>query len=657
MSSTGRKHAYNAWTAAALWLPFLLGAVMFDGPRAEAQTSGLAAPMSGDCAVNAAGAVVCAKTNGAAFAPSATIDATNAANLLSGSIPLGRLGNVPNLVNPVPVPVGGGEYTFTDGAGTTVADSSGNGNTMTLCSGANAPTWYQYGLAFLDTGQPGPGYDCVMTPFTSYGTVYFATITPTQVLTTGTSASYGLPASNGAIFMGFTAYAGSGMNLQTQININSFQPSTFSGAGSTNTTDGYAGAHVYSFSAGTGGGSLDRWMVDGTEPGYATQVASASSIAISGGGVYELGTALNNTNYYWRGVVTYMIFYPGQHTAAQQVAVTRYIQAKLAGRAAMPVFASGTNTARTPQLVAAGDSLTSSQQGNAQWTTAVSTASPYTVINNGIAGFTAFDMCKMVDQQWGKLIAPGQTVVHFWAGTNDIANANRSPADVWASLVTCGLQARRYGARTVVATMIDRGGTGNGLINSKNALNTLIRSRWKSSGAFDAMNDLAELPALGADGSSQNTSTAATGCFSVDKVHLVGPGAGTCATVYVNGSASALSGYGLVAQLVSNSVDTLNGSSQANPDVTTANSFAESYTNNVVVQTPTAAATHSLVDCEGQASPRTVVNGSSTYPIVASGVNGQSITGNSTIAAQATGVFVPMLTSASTAGCSWVRMQ
>ncbi len=613
--------------------------------------------MSGDCAVNASGAVVCAKTNGAAFAPSATIDATNAANLTSGSIPMSRLGNVPNLMNPVPVPAGGGEYTFTDGAGSTVADSSGNGNNLSLCSGSNAPTWYPHGLAFLDTGQPGPSFNCVMTPFTTYGTVYFATITPTQLLNTGTSATYGLPASNGAIFMGFSAYAGSGLNIQTQPSINAFQPSTFSSAGSTNVADGYGGAHVYSFSAGTGNGSLDRWMVDGSEPVYTTQSASASSIPITGGGVYELGTALNNNGYYWRGVITYVIVYPGQHTAAQQIAVTRYIQAKLAARASMPLLAMGRNSSRSAQFIAAGDSLTSTQQGTALWTGTMSLTNPYTVTNNGIAGITAFDVCKLGEQQWGKFIVPGQTTVQFWAGTNDLSNAGRTPADVWTSLVNCGLQARRYGARAIVATMIDRGGSGNSMAGSKNALNALMRSNWKSSGAFDALNDLAETSALGADGASANTSANNTGCFAPDKVHLAGPGSGSCATLFVNGSASALSGYGIVAQLTSNTINTLDGSTLTNPDVFTANAFAESYGNNVVVQTPSAAATHSLVDCQGQASSRTVVNGSASYPIVVSGVNGQSITGNTTVAAQATGVFVPVLTSASAAGCSWVRVQ
>ncbi len=579
----------------------------------------------------------------------------SASDLSSGTVAAARLGNVAGMVNPIPVPAGGGEYAFTEGSGTVVNDLSGNGNTLRLCSGSNAPTWYSYGLAFLDTGQPAPTFNCATTPFTNYGTVYFASVTPTQLQTTGTQATYGLPASNGGIVLGFSAYAGSGLNLETQPGINAFQPTTFGAQGSTVTADGFGGAHVYSFSAGTGNGSLDHWTVDGAEPAYTTQVASASAIPITGGGVYEIGTALNDTGYYWRGVMTYMIVYPGQHTLAQQAAVSRYIQAKLAGRGAMP--ATVRSTSRSPQFIAAGDSLTATQAGTAQWTTALALNNSYNVTNNGIAGIAAFDVCKLADGQWAKYIVPGQTVVHFWAGTNDLANTTRDANDVWASLTACGVQAKRAGARTVVATMIDRGGSGNGYAANKNKLNTIVRARWKSSGAFDALNDLAELPALGADGASANTSTASTGCYSTDKVHLMGPGAGTCATVFVNGSGSALSGYGLVAQLTSNAVNTLDGSTQSNPDSSTSNSFVENYGNNVVVQTPTAAATHALVDCQGQASPRTVVNDSGTYAITVNGVNGQGVSGNPTVTPNSSGVFMPMLTGAATGGCSWVRMQ
>ncbi len=651
--SNGRQRSGRVLRAAN-WLPIFLTTILLVSRIMTAQTSGNPPLISGDCAVNTSGLIACTKTNGASFAASATVDTTNAANLLSGAVPAARLGNVPNLVNPVPVPAGGGEYPMMDGTGTTVSDVSGNGNTLNFCAAPNAPNWYTYGLAFLDAGPiSGANVACLNTPFSTFNTVYFATISPTLLQNTGTNYS-GLPFETSPTVFGRSGGSGS-IIIESQIYTNAFQPTVYLG-GNTTLGDGYGGAHVFGFTCGSGGSSVDHWIVDGQEPGnYLAQGNSCSAIPITGG-VYQIGTLQNQVSNAFRGVITYMIVYPGQHTVAQMQAVEKYIQGKLAARGTMPAYPNRT-TSRAPQFIALGDSLTATYPGTSQWTTSLTLNNTYQINNYGIYANTAFDMCKLGDQEWAQNIVPGRTVLHLWAGTNDFSITNRSASDIWTSLVSCGLKAKQMGARTAVATMIDRGGTGNPFITKKNALNALIRANWKTSGAFDALNDVAEIPALGADGASANSTAGNSGCFFGDDIHLVGPGAGTCATLVVNGAASALSGYGLIGQLVSNTVNTLDGSSQTAPDASTANAFSENYANNFIVQTPTAAATHTLVDCQGQASPRTVVNGSGTYAITMGTVNSQAIVGSATVAPQAAATFTPMLTSASTGGCSWLRTQ
>ncbi|AFL86482.1 hypothetical protein Terro_0131 [Terriglobus roseus DSM 18391] len=83
--------ATGAILRAAIWLPFCFGVAVIAGQPASAQTTGLPPVVSGDCSASNAGVLTCTKSAGAAFAASATVDATNAANISSGNLPVARL--------------------------------------------------------------------------------------------------------------------------------------------------------------------------------------------------------------------------------------------------------------------------------------------------------------------------------------------------------------------------------------------------------------------------------------------------------------------------------------------------------------------------------------------------------------------------------------
>jgi hypothetical protein len=533
------------------------------------------------------------------------------------------------------------EYPMDDGTGTTVRDISGNGNNAAFATGPNAPSWLPYGIAFLNASETySNNNQWIDTPLTTFGTAYVAYCTPTAMpMNTGTDGFYAVAAaptligsssSSSGIFL-------AGSNL-SQFDHLSVVPSIFDERGVTNSTanqvDG--GCHIYAFSVGS---SRDRMVVDGVETPYVQQGDSGPVVSTTGH--YQLGTGQgNDSNLFLRGVISYVVFFPASHTVAEMTQETSYIAHQLSLRANYPTYPVS-STATTSQWIGAGDSLTAGFDGSSQWTSGLTFDNPYTVSNYGIGGIEAIDVCNMADQRWAPSVVPSKTIVQVWAGTNDFARGKFNADQVWASLSACAVKAKQYGARSIVATMISR----TGWDASKNALNALIRANYQQAG-FDYLNDIAAAPELGADGASSNTA-----CFKVDETHLTGPGPGGCGSV----QGVSFTGYGIVEQLSENAVNTMDGSTATNPDRSTSNAFVSAYRNNYVVQTPTADATFQLVDCQGQSSPRVVVNGSSMFTITVSTSGGWVLIGSPSVLPNSSATFMPSVVSSAAGGCQWTR--
>ncbi|MEZ2347378.1 hypothetical protein [Terriglobus sp. RCC_193] len=108
---------YSAIHGAARWLPLLIVGMFAAGMHG--QTSGVPPLVSGDCNVASNSVMTCSRTNGVAFAASATTDTTNAANIASGTLPAAQTAAISGDV--------------TKAAGSAVA-------TVTRVNGASIPT-------------------------------------------------------------------------------------------------------------------------------------------------------------------------------------------------------------------------------------------------------------------------------------------------------------------------------------------------------------------------------------------------------------------------------------------------------------------------------------------------------------------------------------
>lgn len=550
-----------------------------------------------------------------------------------------------SFANPIPPGAGGFEYLMTEQTGTTLTDVSGNGNNGTFGTGGNAPSWNGYGVAMFDGGFAS-GDEWIETPVSSFGTIAFNYCTPRMGQTTGIGIG-GFPANTFPTLWGTSGGTGGVWVLSNFDSFNAVQPLIWN---VTNTNvlasvGGYFGdCHRYLYSAGTTG----AWYVDGNVMNAA--MGDQTPWTTVTGGHYRIGDGGMGV----RGVYTQFIDWPsGTYLNASQAAIEdtymNDVQINRPGYPKFPVLINATSA----QLLVAGTSIDAGYLGNHPWTTDVSTNTTYgpcntgEVCNYGIGGSTAIDLCTTAEQRWLQGAVPGNTTLYIDAPTNDMIFSTAAAA--WNAISLCAAKAHNYGVRILTSTMIDRNGLG-GTDAMKNAYNPYARTHWQ--GVFDGFIDIAEVPALGADGAA---TTNQPQCYQADATHLVnstGIG-GTCATI----GTTALSGYGIYAYLVSGVINALNGSTSSNPNTTTSNAYVENYADGFLIQTPSGAATNALVDCQGIVFPRTLVNASGSFSITVSDPTSHSFIGSNVVAPGITAQFQSIAGPTTTGGCSWVRSQ
>lgn len=535
------------------------------------------------------------------------------------------------------------DYYFTQTSGTSLTDSSGNGNTGTLGAGSSTlPTWTGKGLQF---GTYSGGQAGVMLPSALNGSqtvliVFYANPLPQHSLINSQYET-----------LVTSTLGGSGLNIMASFinpsgnfDGNTYGLSTFAG-GSSNTValDTYSGLHAYTLVCGVSGTSLDHLYLDGVE--VATYQAQGASCGKQTSGNLYLGTT-NVTpwnNGMFDGAMYRAVFWPSQLTATQvqQDALTALAEVSSRGVSTAPQYVS----VGSPSLYCSGDSITYGFGVTTTFCAELSLVNQpaYVITNWGISSVTAKSLAASEPNrvaQYCRAVGGYRPIALVMEGTNDFfsSNSSVSAASVMASYAADIASLSSAGCRVFAGTTLSRTGTstnGTSFDVNKDSYDALILAGAKAAGA-EGVIDYAADARLGADGANTNTTY-----FQADKTHPT------------------QAGVDIMAGIASNSLNYYNSTySLANPNVVSAAAYQMLSGDRAITVTPSAAMALTAPDCTGPSGESyTISNPQSAYAVTVIGKASQPINGLATaitIPNNSTVVLRDVPNPKSTSGCHWV---
>lgn len=378
------------------------------------------------------------------------------------------------------------EYRLTEGTGTTITDSSGNGNTGTFGAGGNAPTWVTpSGLAFAG-GQFVSLPAALNTARTIQLIMSFQFAGASQY--NGIISAAPNTATKCSVFMLDNAHgvSGGGTNQHFETWDTNFR------ATSRYTVQGTASV---TWEINTSGQDLLQVNNSGL-------VTFGNFLGTLGSNNYQLGGAAGGgascitPAHYMVGNIYYVVVYNRMLTQAEVNQNNEFLTQVMLARG-QPITTGSTST--TDLFVFDGDSEPSFV-GNSMMTL-TPTINPY---NLAFAGSTieqlVADAPYAIDSFF-QLAGNRQTVL-MWGGTNDSAGSATTTINYLSSY--CKAR-HKLGFTCGIVTMMDRGGASA----FKNAYDTAIRTTWTT--FADYFVDVGADYLLGCDGCNLNTTYMTTG--------------------------------------------------------------------------------------------------------------------------------------------------
>ncbi len=397
------------------------------------------------------------------------------------------------------------------------------------------------------------------------------------------------------------------------------------------------GWHVFTMLCGSnvnGVVTKTRYLYDGAEVGsYVQQGDVYTCPATPTSGNYQIGGSSLYANQSWFNGKVAAAWAWNTHLSMQDgVAAAKSALAYLRQKGVQTEFRPMVSA--TPQILAGIDSRTYglSLAVGAAWPEQMQlTDTTYTTVNLGIISAQAEDVCTQFETLYGQYLSPtgAPTIAVLWGGINDLMQTAQTPRQIANSLRCLVVKAKAAGARVVLATEISADSpTIPAVDQNKDALDIILRAESYGWGV-DNLADLATDPHLGPDGASANTS-----CFS-DTIHP----SSTCEPY--------------ITAIMQNAVNELLGATETNRHQTAAGSYQELAGDRFLDLTGNSAQTIALPVCTGYSLRREVMNLGAS----AAGVTAAGLVGPGSVNAGTRGVFVPVPGAPAVGGCHWQRVE
>lgn len=405
-----------------------------------------------------------------------------------------------------------GEYRLTDGAGTTIADSSGNGNTGTFTcvnSGTN-PTWIAGGLHFV-----GGSKQCVTLPaaLNSGLTFIFAYSMQPGSNFSGTNFSSLLQESvvGGSAVTALNFISANGAPSSVNRDENAINMTVWStGSTPSQVQMGGQGIHVAAFV----GAATDHIYLDGNEPTlYATGPSAHTYNPGANSGVWVLGGNSFNTSWF-SGNIYYFAVWNTALSAAQVATATQVISNALAQRGVVSPTVGQTNVA--DNFLVDGDSIAAGYANLTfnlnTWPTNVALTNASSVWDPATPGAQAItQITPNIANPLNYYGANGQrNAVLNLSGRNDFVISGASQAAVVGAIYSYAHQVRTQGFKFFSGSLVS--GNQYSPQSVRSNYNAYLAQHWPE--FADGFVDFAGDPNLGCQ-----TCNASTTYFLADEIH------------------------------------------------------------------------------------------------------------------------------------------